>query len=76
MIVTLQELKQDLVKLVDRVIETGEPLEIECDGHRLKIGRDERRSKLDNLKPHFGIVGDPDELVDFKVWEWDEERNL
>ncbi len=27
-------------------------------------------SKLANLKPHWLIVGDPDELVDIKVWEW------
>jgi hypothetical protein len=76
MTVSLQELRKDLAKLVDRVIETGEPLEIERNGHRLKIVRDEKRSKLDNRTPHDWIVGDPEDLVDLKVFEWDEEKNL
>jgi hypothetical protein len=76
MTVTLAELKKDLAKLVDHVIETGEPVEIERNGHRLKIVLERKHSKLDNLKPHFGIVGDPEELVDLKVWEWDPDKNL
>lgn len=76
MTVSLQELQKDLTKLVDRVIETGEPLKIERNGHRLKIVRDEKRSKLDNRTPHDWIVGDPEDLVDLKVFEWDEEKNL
>jgi hypothetical protein len=33
-------------------------------------------SKLANLTRRKLIVGDPDELVDLKVWEWNEPRNL
>lgn len=76
MTVTLTELKQNLDKLLAGVVETGEPLEIECDGHRLKIVMDERPGNLAYLRPHRSIVGDPDELVDLKVWEWREDENL
>jgi signal transduction histidine kinase len=33
-------------------------------------------SKLANLKKHKGIVGDPDELVQLQVGEWNESSNL
>ncbi len=33
-------------------------------------------SKLTNLPRRKLIVGDPDELVDLKVWEWNEPCNL
>jgi hypothetical protein len=49
---------------------------IERNGHRLKIVLEEKKSKLDNLKPHECIVGDPDDLVKLKVAEWDETSNL
>ena len=31
--------------------------------------RTSSESKLANLKPHKLIIGDPDELVDIKVWQ-------
>ncbi len=34
------------------------------------------RNKLDRLRPHNTIIGDPDELIDLKVYEWNEEKNL
>lgn len=34
------------------------------------------KSKLDKLRPHNTIIGDPDELIDLKVYEWNEEKNL
>jgi hypothetical protein len=33
-------------------------------------------SKLANLKRRKLINGDPDDLVDIKVWEWNEQQNL
>ena len=73
---SLTALREKLFKVVDRVIQTGIPAEIERKGHRLKIVLDEPHRKLDNLRPHQAIVGNPDELVGLEVGEWLEERNL
>ena len=74
--ISLTALRNNLFKIVDKVIETGNPVEIERKGHRLKIVVEERMSKLDNLKPHDCIVGNPDDLIDLKVAEWHETENL
>ena len=65
--ISLTALRQKLFVLVDQVIKTGTPIEIERDDHRLKIVLDEKKNKLDNLIPHNAIVGDPEELVELKV---------
>ena len=74
--ISLTALRSNLFKLVDGIIKTGNPVEIERNGHRLKIVLEEKKSKLDNLKPHDCIVGNPDELIDLKVSEWHEAKNL
>ena len=42
----------------------------------VKLEKKSSLSKLSNLKRHKLINGDPDELVNFKVWEWKEQQNL
>lgn len=74
--ISLTNLRKKLFKVVDNVIKTGIPVEIERNGHRLKIILEDKKSKLSNLKPHDCIVGDPDELIDLKVHEWEEPTNL
>ena len=73
---SLSALRQQLFKVVDKVIETGVPVEIERHGHRLKIVLDEPRSKLANLRPHTAMVGNPGELVELEVDAWHEEKGL
>ncbi len=73
---SLTALRNRIFKVVDEVIKTGIPVEIERKGHRLRIVLAEKKSKLDNLKPHDCIVGDPEDLISLKVAEWQEERNL
>lgn len=70
MAMSLTALRQQLFKAVDQVIETGIPLEIERNGHQVKIILEEKKSKLANLKQHDCIVGDPDELIELDVAEW------
>ncbi len=62
--VTASELRQNIYRLLDQVLETGVPLEIERRGRRLQIVPVGRRSKLDRVvgRPDF-IVGDPGDLV-------------
>ncbi|MFZ0134431.1 MAG: type II toxin-antitoxin system Phd/YefM family antitoxin [Desulfobacterales bacterium] len=74
--ITLTALRNQLFKIVDRVIETGIPVQIERKGHKLLIVLEEKKSKFDNLKKRSCIVGDPNELIDLKVGEWNEEANL
>ena len=73
---TLTALRQQLFKVVDKVIETGIPVEIERHGHRLKIVLDDPPKKLANLRPHKAIAGDADELVDLETDTWQEDQSL
>jgi len=74
--ISLTALRSNLFKIVDKVIETGNPVELERKGHRLKIVIEGKKSKLENIKPHDCIVGNPDELIDLKVAEWHEIKKL
>ena len=73
---SLTALRNKLFKVVDEIIKTGIPVEIERNGYKLLIVLEEKKSKLDNLKPHDSIVGNPDDLVNLKVTEWGETNNL
>jgi hypothetical protein len=56
--------------LLDEVLATGRPLEIERKGRRLRIALVETPSKLDRLVAHpDAIVGDPEDLV---TLDWSE----
>jgi hypothetical protein len=71
--VTLTALRQQLFRIVDQIIQTGIPVEIERNGHRLKIVLDDPPEKLANLRPHSSIVGDPEALVDLETDKWQDD---
>ncbi|CAN5693348.1 hypothetical protein BH18ACT7_BH18ACT7_20410 [soil metagenome] len=74
MAVTASELRRNVYRLLDQVLETGEELEVERKGRRIRISAVPERSKLDNLAPHPGyIIGDPDDLVHM---DWSSEWKL
>ena len=73
---SLTALRQQLFKVVDNVIRTGIPAEIERHGHRLNITLNDPPRKLANLRPHKAITGDADDLVDLETEEWRSEQNL
>jgi hypothetical protein len=76
MAVTASQLRQDIYRLIDQVLETGEPLEIERKGRRLLLMPDEPVSKLARIRGNpDAIVGDPDDLVSMD-WSrhWDPDR--
>lgn len=57
-------LRADLYRLLDRILETGVPLEVQRRGRRLKIVAAEPHGRLANLTPDpTYLEGDPDELV-------------
>ena len=57
------KLREDIYNLLDRVVDTGEPLFVGRKGKVIKISIDEKSSKLANLKKRKLIVGDPDDIV-------------
>jgi antitoxin (DNA-binding transcriptional repressor) of toxin-antitoxin stability system len=64
MTISASELRQNIYRLLDHVAETGEPLEIERKGRRLRIVAVDRGSKLSRIKGDpDAIVGDPADLV-------------
>jgi antitoxin (DNA-binding transcriptional repressor) of toxin-antitoxin stability system len=74
MVVKPSQLRANLYRLLDRVLRTGEPIEIDRAGKKLLIVAKEKKSKLDNLKSRDVIVGDPEDLVHLdwsKEWKGD-----
>jgi hypothetical protein len=62
--VTASELRGNVYALLDRVIATGEPLEIDRKGRILWIMPERRQSKLANVRERDAIVGDPESLAE------------
>ena len=62
--VSYRNIQEDILQLLDKVLSTGIPVEIERKGKRLLISPAEKRRKLDCLEKHPEfIVGNPDDLV-------------
>ena len=73
MAISASKLRADVYRLLDEVIETGQPLEIERSGETLVIAPKETGSIWDRLPRREGyIVGDPDELIHI---DWSSEWN-
>ena len=64
------KLRENIYRILDRVLETGQAVEVIRRGQKLKIVPEKPRSKLDNLKPREYLVADPEELVHI---DWSEE---
>ncbi|MDQ6525283.1 hypothetical protein RB608_16800 [Nocardioides sp. LHD-245] len=76
--VTPSQLRQDIYRLIDRVLESGEPLEIDRKGRRLRLVPDVPADRLSRIRTDPGLItGDPEELVTIG-WsgEWDDARAL
>lgn len=72
--ITPTELRTNIYKLLEEVLDSGIPLEIKKGGKRLRIVPVEEGQKLDNLIPRpEAIQGDPEELVTIS---WEKEVNL
>jgi hypothetical protein len=74
MVVKPSRLRANLYQLLDRVLRTGEPIEIDRGGKKLLIVPKEKPSRLTSLKRREVIVGDPEDLVHVdwsKEWKGD-----
>jgi hypothetical protein len=71
--VSATQLRANVYRLLDEVLETGQPLEIQRNGKVLVIAPKETGSIWDRLPRREGaIVGDPDELIHV---DWSSEWN-
>ena len=67
---------ENFLEILDKVAETGVPLEIQRKGKRLLVTPIDKRRKLDQLESHPDfIVGNPDDLVHID-WSSEWEPNL
>jgi prevent-host-death family protein len=72
--VTPTELRANIYKLLEEVIDTGIPLEINKGNKRLRIVPVEQGQKLQNLVSRANVIqGDPEDLVSIS---WEKEVNL
>jgi N-acyl-D-aspartate/D-glutamate deacylase len=71
MVLTASKLREDIYRVLDHVLATGEPVEIERNGRRLRIVADEPPSKLARLVARPDVVnGDSDDFVHL---DWSDE---
>ncbi len=71
MVVTASSLRQDIYRILDQVLATGEPVIIERGGRRLLIVPEEPASKLARLVDRRdAVIGDSGDLVNI---EWSQE---
>jgi hypothetical protein len=67
-------LRRNIYKLLDKVLDTGIPLEVKKGDRTLRIEPVEKVDKLQNLVHRPDVInGDPDELVEIS---WEDEVNL
>ncbi len=71
MALTASKLRENIYRILDRVLKTGKPVEIVRGGKRLKIVPVESKGNLDNLvkRPEY-LRCDPEEIVHM---DWSKE---
>lgn len=73
MAISASKLRANVYRLLDEVLDTGRPLEIERNGKTLVITPKVQESFWDRLPRRDGaIIGDPDELIHI---DWSSEWN-
>lgn len=73
MAITASKLRQDVYRILDEVLATGEPVEIRRKGQTLRIVAESvpARSRLAAMEPWPDLItGDPDDLVHL---DWTDE---
>ncbi len=70
MAITASTLRGNIYRLLDQVLESGQPLEIERKGELLKIIPENRSAKMSRLIKHPCLEGDPESIVHM---DWSDE---
>ena len=63
MSLTASKLRQNIYKILDEILETGQPVEITRKGRTLRIVPDSPPSKLDKLIRRSIVNGDPEDII-------------
>jgi len=72
--VTPTQLRGNIFKILDEILDTGIPVEINRGGKKLRIVPVEKPDKLKNTISRSNVIkGDPGDLVDI---HWEQEVNL
>ncbi|NOY69750.1 MAG: type II toxin-antitoxin system Phd/YefM family antitoxin [Deltaproteobacteria bacterium] len=72
--ITITELRGNIYRLLDEVLNTGVPIEINKAGKKLRIVPVDKVDKLQNLESRPDVInGNPDDLVSIS---WEKEVNL
>jgi prevent-host-death family protein len=72
--ITPTELRSNIYQILDEVLDTGIPIEINKGGKKLVIKPVEQTNKLQNLKKRKNVIlGDPNDLINLT---WEKEINL
>ena len=74
--ISVSELRQKIFSELDKIILTGQPLEIRRKGHLLKIVLEEKKTKLSALVTRNDIVKCSDEELIYNDWfkEWNNDN--
>lgn len=71
--ITPTELRNNVYRLLDQVLKSGEPIKVKRNGKHLLISPVDPVPKLENLESHPDcIVGDPEDLVHM---DWSHDWN-
>ena len=72
MLMTASKLRENIYNVLDNVLETGIPVEIQRRGKLLKIVSAGVQSKLANLKKHDVLKEDPEDIVHM---DWSDQKS-
>ena len=65
MILNATQLRKDVYRTLDRVLQTGEPIIIRRKGRRLRLASEGSKKPIRNLRAHPGCLrGRPEEIVE------------
>jgi len=70
LVITPSKLRQNIYRILDRVLETGQPVEVKHKGQKVTVARAKPVSRLARLPRHPCIKGDPERLVSI---DWSKE---
>ena len=70
----ISTLRRDIFNVVDHIIETGQSVELEREGHKLKIILDEKKDKFLNLVERKNVILCSDDELMASPAEWSGEQ--
>jgi PHD/YefM family antitoxin component YafN of YafNO toxin-antitoxin module len=76
MLVSVSKLRSDIYRLLDQVLETGEPIEIERKGRKLKIIPERSGDRLSNLRRRDDYLKSAPESIVHLDWTEEWHRDL